>query len=80
MMKRRQEARFEVFTAVKIQVAVFWVVTQALKVKVKLSLRLTKHHAMKTYWGVEVYLHAFLTLELNGGEWSASLPGRFTPW
>jgi hypothetical protein len=22
-----------------------------LKVKVKLSLRLTKHHAMKTYWG-----------------------------
>jgi len=29
---------------------------------------------------VEVYLHAFLTLELNGGEWSASLPGRFTPW
>jgi hypothetical protein len=24
------------------------------KVKVKLSLCLTKHHAMKTYWGVEV--------------------------
>jgi len=23
-------------------------------VKVKLSLCLTKHHAMKTYWGVEV--------------------------
>jgi hypothetical protein len=25
-----------------------------LKVKVKLSLRLTKHHAMKTYMGVKV--------------------------
>jgi hypothetical protein len=24
------------------------------KIKVKLSLHLTKHHAMKTYWGVEV--------------------------
>jgi hypothetical protein len=24
------------------------------KVKVKLSLYLTKHHAMKTYWGVDV--------------------------
>jgi hypothetical protein len=24
------------------------------KVKVKLSLCLTKHHAMKAYWGVEV--------------------------
>jgi hypothetical protein len=24
------------------------------KVKVKLSLCLTKHHAMKKYWGVEV--------------------------
>jgi hypothetical protein len=28
--------------------------TYRLKVKVKLSLCLTKHHAMKTYWGVEV--------------------------
>jgi hypothetical protein len=25
-----------------------------LKVKVKLSLCLTKHHAMKTYWGEDV--------------------------
>jgi hypothetical protein len=24
------------------------------KVKIKLSLCLTKHHTMKTYWGVEV--------------------------
>jgi hypothetical protein len=34
---------------------------------------------MKTYWGVEVKLHAFLTSALDGGEWSASLPDRFTP-
>jgi len=26
------------------------------------------------YWGVEAYLHAFLTSELDGSEWSASLP------
>jgi hypothetical protein len=49
------------------------------KVKVKLSLRLTKHHAMKAYWGAEVWLHAFLTSALDGGEWSASRPVRFTP-
>jgi hypothetical protein len=28
--------------------------------------------------GVEVYLHLFLTLALDGGEWSASRYGRFT--
>jgi hypothetical protein len=49
------------------------------KVKVKLSLCLTKHHAMKTYWGVEVKLHAFLNSALDGGEWSASRLGHFTP-
>jgi hypothetical protein len=27
----------------------------------KLSLFLTKHHAMKTYGGVDLYLHAFFT-------------------
>jgi hypothetical protein len=32
------------------------------KSKVKLSLCLIKHHAMKMYWGVEVYLCTFLTL------------------
>jgi hypothetical protein len=29
--------------------------------------------------GVEVYIHAFLTLALDRGMWSASRPGRFTP-
>jgi hypothetical protein len=34
---------------------------------------------MKTYWGVEVELHAFLTSALDGGEWSASRPAALTP-
>jgi hypothetical protein len=34
---------------------------------------------MKAYWGVEVYLHAFFILTLDGGECSASQRGRFTP-
>jgi hypothetical protein len=34
---------------------------------------------MKTYGGVDVYIHIFLTSALAGGECSASRPGRFTP-
>jgi FtsP/CotA-like multicopper oxidase with cupredoxin domain len=34
---------------------------------------------MKAYWGVEVYFYAFLNSALDGGEWSASHPGRSTP-
>jgi hypothetical protein len=34
---------------------------------------------MKMYWGMEVWLHAFLTFALDGGEWSASRSGSFTP-
>jgi hypothetical protein len=34
---------------------------------------------MKTYGGVDVYTHVFMTSVLVGGEWSGSLPGRFTP-
>jgi hypothetical protein len=34
---------------------------------------------MKTYRGVDVKIHIFLTLVLVGGEWSASRPCRFTP-
>jgi hypothetical protein len=33
---------------------------------------------MKAYWGVEVQLHTFFTSPLDGGERSASRPGRFT--
>jgi len=28
---------------------------------------------------MEVYIHAFLTLALDGGGWLASRPGHFTP-
>jgi hypothetical protein len=34
---------------------------------------------MKTYGGLDVYIHVFLTSALAGGDWSASRPGRFTP-
>jgi hypothetical protein len=48
------------------------------KINAILSLCLTKYHAMKMYWVVETYLHAFLTSALDGCEWSASQPGHFT--
>jgi len=34
---------------------------------------------MKMYGGVEVEFHSFLISALDGGEWSASYPDRFTP-
>jgi hypothetical protein len=34
---------------------------------------------MKTYGGVDVQIHVYLTLALVGGKWSASRPDRFTP-
>jgi hypothetical protein len=34
---------------------------------------------MKANMGVEVQPHSFLTMALDGGEWSASQPGHFTP-
>jgi hypothetical protein len=45
---------------------------------VKLSLCLTKYHVMKMYGGVEVQLHLIFISALDGGEWSASGPGRIT--
>jgi len=36
--------------------------------RVKLSLCLIKYHAMKTFGGMEVYLHTFLTSALDGDE------------
>ena len=35
--------------------------------------------AMKTYERVEVELHSFLTMAVDGGEWSPPGPSRFTP-
>jgi hypothetical protein len=49
-----------------------------INVKVKLLLCLTKHNAMKTYLGVELQRHAFLTSTPDGGDLSASWPSRFT--
>jgi hypothetical protein len=46
--------------------------------KVKLSLCLIKHYAMKAYGGVDVYIHNLLTSALVGGEWWASRLCRFT--
>jgi hypothetical protein len=34
---------------------------------------------MKAYWGVKIYLHAFLNFTLDIVQRSASSPGRFTP-
>jgi hypothetical protein len=45
------------------------------KVKIKLSLCLTTHHAMKTYWGVEVKFHEFFDL---GTRWRRVV--SFTLW
>jgi len=36
-------------------------------------------HTMKAYRGVEVQLHSFLTMALDGSQWSVSLPGSFSP-
>jgi hypothetical protein len=43
-----------------------------MKHKGKFALYLTKRHAMKTYWGVEVQIHALLDSALDEGKWSAS--------
>jgi hypothetical protein len=38
-----------------------------------------KHHAMKTCEGMEVKLRAFLSSAVDGGEWSVSRSGCFSP-
>jgi hypothetical protein len=37
---------------------------------VNMSLYSFKHHDMKAYAVVELYLHVFLTKELGGGNWT----------
>jgi hypothetical protein len=49
------------------------------KVKVKLSLCLIKHHALKTYWGSGGTAPRILDFGTRWCEWSASSLGRFTP-
>jgi hypothetical protein len=44
-----------------------------------LSLCLIKHHAMKAHWGSGGTAPRVLDLSTSGSEWSASLPGCFTP-
>jgi hypothetical protein len=51
-----------------------------MKVKVKLSLRLTKYDTMRTYEGMEVNLPTFLTSALNGGELSSSAQEKDPIW
>jgi hypothetical protein len=45
-------------------------------VLVKLSPTLTKFHAVTSYGGVEVSIHAFLTSALDGGQWIPQLARR----
>jgi len=40
-------------------------------------LAYASHH--EHVWAVKVQIHAFLTLTLDGSEWSASCPGHFNP-
>jgi hypothetical protein len=50
-----------------------------IKGKVKLALCLIMLRATEVYVGFAVLLHAFLTSTLDGGEWTCSRHGRFTP-
>jgi hypothetical protein len=44
------------------------------QVKIKLSLCIIKHHAMKMREGMKVKTQTFLTSALDGGRWSVSRP------
>jgi hypothetical protein len=48
-------------------------------VKLSLCFSFTEHHAIKTYWGWRYSSTHSLTSAIDGGEWSASRPSRFTP-
>jgi hypothetical protein len=46
--------------------------------RVKVNLKLPLYTSCRHIGGEEVLLHTFSTIELDGGEWSASLPDCFT--
>jgi len=46
---------------------------------VSLHLSIGKHDAIQTYRVMGVWLDAFSTSALDGGEWSASRPFHFIP-
>jgi hypothetical protein len=46
--------------------------TVFMKITLKSLCLTVKHRALKTYGGVDVYIHVFLTWPLVGGEWLAS--------
>jgi hypothetical protein len=50
-----------------------------MEVKVKISLSLIKHKAVKIHEGVEQHLREFLTLALDKGEQPASCSGGAIP-
>jgi hypothetical protein len=61
-----------------------WKCTKMIKVNVKLSLCfflsfLTEHHGMRLIGEWRYSSTHSLTSALDGGEWLASRPGRFTP-
>jgi hypothetical protein len=42
---------------------------------------LAKHHSIKSYWGSGgIAPRIIWPRQIDGGEWSVSRPGRFTPW
>jgi len=49
------------------------------KGKVVPVLFLTEHHAIEAYWEWRYSSIHSLTSELDGGKWSTSHPGQFTP-
>jgi hypothetical protein len=44
----------------------------------KLEIKVVTVHTMKAYGGMKVYLHTFLTLALDNGDWSALWPSHVT--
>lgn len=49
-------------------------------VNLKFSLCSVKEYYIKAYWALKVWLHAFLILVWDSGEWSASLLGKRSLW